>query len=1128
MSKNLWKSERFLPLWITQFLGAFNDNLFKNALLVFVAYNLIADEKTVGLYSNLAAGIFILPYFLFSAIAGQFADKYDRAKIARILKITELLLMVGAMFLFMIKSPQLLILFLFFMGMQSTFFGPVKYSLLPQHLHENELIEGNAYVEASTYISIILGAILGTVLPVYFSVALLLICSVIGIFSAYKIPSAPGAQPMANINYNIWKGIKDNISLISSHIIVFRAIIGATWFWILGAFFMTEMFPLCSKVLNTEKEVVTMFLVLFSFGVGVGSIFCNKLLKGEVSVVYVPISAIGLSVCAFAIYLLSITFPQYENSISLVEFLLIPQGFLMSVFLFLFAFMGGMYVVPLNALIQKKAPKKYVATVIAGNNIINSLGMVGISVLAILLISIGCRITDLFLFISVISVGVAFYICKLLPDALMRSVFRSICGLFFRVDVLGMQNLIKAGSKTLIIANHVSLLDGLLIATYMPRKITFAIDVAWGEKWFVKMFDGLVDFYPLNPANPLSIRSLIDEVNKNKTVMIFPEGRISVTGALMKVYEGAGVVAMKSGAKIIPLCIDGAQNSKFSYIGNLVKTRMFPKIKMHIFPACQINVDNNLTFREKRHLISLKIHDIMADMLYDTADKNELIFNKILEAEKVYGSNHKIALDILKKTLSYKQFIMKTYVLGEAYEKVLSKHDKVGLLLPNSLANAVSFFALQYAKKIPVMLNFSLGNIQFESCLKTVGLQVVVTSKKFIEQGKLERLEMCILDKGLELIYLEDFAQNISLMNKFNGFVNFILRKKIEGSANEPASILFTSGSEGLPKAIILSHRNLLSNTLQVRLAVPFNSKDIFLNALPMFHSFGLTVGTILPLINGVKTYFYPSPLHYRIIPEIAYELQATVICGTDAFLYGYGRMANPYDFFQIKFAVAGGEKLKERTSDLWMKKFGVRILEGYGTTETSPVIAVNTPMYYKENTVGRFLPKIQYELQEVLGISNGGKLRIKSDNVMSGYILPDKPNKVIKHNSWYDTGDIVSIDSENFISILGREKRFAKIAGEMVSLTAVEQFLDKLYVGYAQGIIVVDDDKKGEKMIFVTANEDAEIKDIRRYFKDAGLSELWIPKEVVFMKKPPLLGTGKFDYLTAKKILEDKKIVSK
>ena len=281
-----------------------------------------------------------------------------------------------------------------------------------------------------------------------------------------------------------------------------------------------------------------MFLVLFSVGVGVGSFFCNKLLNGEVSVVYVPISAVGLSVFAFAVYLLSYGFEIPEQSLSLIEFLSLPRGVLLCVFLFAFAFCGGMYVVPLNALMQKKAPKKNTASVIAGNNIINSLGMVGISLLAVVLTALGFKIITLFLFVSLISAGVAAYICMLLPDALVRSLFRSLLKLLFRVDIRGVQNLQKAGSKTLIVANHVSLLDGVLIAAFLPRKITFAIDSDWGAKWYVKLFSGLVDFCPLNPANPLAIRTLIDEVNKNKTVMIFPEGRISVTGSLMKVYEG--------------------------------------------------------------------------------------------------------------------------------------------------------------------------------------------------------------------------------------------------------------------------------------------------------------------------------------------------------------------------------------------------------------------------------------------------------------------------------------------------------------------------------------------------------------------------------------------------------------
>lgn len=1123
MNKDFWHSKRFVPLLITQFFGAFNDNLFKNTLMTFVAYKMVADEQVVSIYSNIIAAIFILPYFLFSAFAGLLADKYNRATLTRILKVTEFILMMGAGFLFVYKSLYLLIFILFLMGMQSTFFGPIKYALLPQLLRSDELIAGNAYVEASTYISIILGSILGTLLPISCSVALLMICAVIGIIAGYNIPSAPGFRADEKINFNIFKLMVENLKLIRSHIIVYRAIIGATWFWVLGAFFLTQLFPLCSKVFNTQASVVTLFLILFSLGVGCGSVCCNKILKGEVSVVYVPISAIGLSLCAFLIYLLSAGFATPAETLSLADFLQMPRGIFICICLFVFAFMGGLYVVPLNALMQKKAPSKYVAAVIAGNNIVNSLGMVGISIFAVVLVSLGFKITDLFLFVAIISAGVAFYICKLLPIALLRSVFCSVLNIFFRVKVEGLANLRKAGSKTLIIANHVSLLDGILIAAYIPRKITFAIDGAWGTKWYVKMFSGIVDFYPLNPTNPLSVRSLIDVINQGKTVMIFPEGRISVTGSLMKVYEGAGVVAEKSGAKIVPLRIDGAQYSKFSYIGNFIKTQMFPKIKLSILPACELRVTKEVSSRERRKLISLQLHDIMANMIYTTSDKNQTLFNLLLNAERLYGSKHKIAQDVNKVTLNYGQFIMKSYVLGAAYETSFIKDKNVGIMLPNSLAATVSFFALHSAHKLPVMLNFSLGVKQFASCLKTVNVKTVITSRRFIEQGQLQHLIDCAAQNGCNVIYLEDFAAKIGMMQKIKGIMRYMLRTPISADSNAAAVVLFTSGSEGLPKAVLLSHRNLQANVLQIHLAVPFHAHDVILNALPMFHSFGLTVGTILPLLYGVKTYFYPSPLHYRIIPEVAYDLQATAVLGTDTFLYGYGRMANPYDFFSIRFAVVGGEKLKERTAELWMQKFGVRIFEGYGTTETSPVISVNTPMFYKKGTVGRFLPQIKYKLDKVSGVEEGGKLLIKADNVMLGYVMPDKPQMLQKAEEWYDTGDIVQIDKDGFINIKGRAKRFAKIGGEMVSLSAVEQVLDEMYDDAKQGVFAVADDKKGEKLVFVTNNENADIHSVRQYFHEQGLSELWIPKEVVYMKNPPMLGSGKFDYLTAKQQYEQK-----
>ena len=302
---------------------------------------------------------------------------------------------------------------------------------------------------------------------------------------------------------------------------------------------------------------------------------------------------------------------------------------------------------------------------------------------------------------------------------------------------------------------------------------------------------------------------------------------------------------------------------------------------------------------------------------------------------------------------------------------------------------------------------------------------------------------------------------------------------------------------------------------------IAFNSTDIFFNALPLFHSFGLSVGTVLTLLFGVRTFFYPSPLHYRIVPELVYDTNATIICGTDTFFYGYGRMGHPYDFYNVKYAVVGGEKLKDQTFNLWMEKFGVRLLEGYGTTETAPVLCINTPMHRKKGSVGRLLPGISCKLEPVEGIEEGGKLLVSGDNIMQGYMKADKPETLQPlPDKWYDTGDIVSIDQDGFVTIHGRAKRFAKIAGEMVSLTAVESALDKLYNGTMQGIVTLPDEKKGEQLIFVTAAENASLTEIKAFFKQEGFSELWVPKKVVYMKKTPVLGTGKFDYQTARQLI--------
>ena len=1115
---NLLKTKRFLPLLITQFLGALNDNLFKNALLTLVA---IKMSEQSGILSNIIAGLFILPFFLFSATAGELADKYSRNKIARILKIVELALMLCVAIAWFAKSLPLLVAILALMGAQSSFFGPVKYSLLPQQLKPEELITGNAYIESTTYMAILLGLILGTLLPIEGTILLLILLAAAGLGSSCFIPDAPAPRPNIKVKKNIFAATGANFRFLRKHKIVFKSVLGATWFWIIGALVAVQVYPICSQILNTSKGVITFFLILFSLGVAIGSYACNKILKGFIHATYVPLGAVGMAACLYLIYLFTNNYPTPQTTVYFMDFFSQPHALGISLSLFMLAFWGGLYIIPLNAIMQTRAPKAYVATVIAGNNIMNALGMAGVAVFATAFLACGFSLPNLFLTMAIISTGVAFYICSLLPDALTRSLLQSILSFLFHSRVKGLANFRKAGKRVLIIANHVSLLDGVLIAAFMPERITFAINTEWANKWFMPIVRLLVDFYPVDSRSPLSVRSLIEELKKNKKIMIFPEGRITVTGSMMKIYEGAGIIAQKAGAKILPVRIDGAQYSKLSYLKNKIRTRFFPKISLNILEPQRFVIDENIPRREYRRIISQKLYDIMADMIYKTSHIDENIFHSLLDTAKVLGKNHIIAEDINRKPQAFSSFILKSYVLGTAFKQNFVKEDKIGLMLPNVLANVVSFFALQYADITPAMLNFTLGIKPFSEAIKAIKLQTVITSHTFIEQAKLERLELALFNMGIKIIYLEDFAKRINFSCKIKGIKNYLLQKRPLKKADETAVILFTSGSEGTPKAVFLSHKNLQANRYQIASVIPFNSGDIVFNALPMFHSFGLSVATVLPILFGVKVFLYPSPLHYRIVPELCYDTMATVIFGTDTFFAGYGKMANPYDFFALKYAVIGGEKLKTTTANLWMKKFGIRILEGYGATETSPVLTINTPMHYREESVGRFMPGISYRLENVAGVTEGKRLFVKGDNIMQGYMKADNPEKLQPlENGWYDTGDIVHIDESGYVFIQGRAKRFAKIGGEMVSLTAVEQILDKLYPQAIQGILTLPDEKKGEQLVLMTNNETANLASIREYFKLQGLSELWMPKKVIYLKNPPVLGSGKFDYIKAAELL--------
>lgn len=712
---------------------------------------------------------------------------------------------------------------------------------------------------------------------------------------------------------------------------------------------------------------------------------------------------------------------------------------------------------------------------------------------------------------------------------MLKKIIYTVLKIFYRLEAKGLENFSAAGDRVLLVANHLSFLDPILIVSALPEKPMFAVNTFIANKWFVKPFLSLVKAFPLDPTNPMSTKSIISEIKKNQKCVIFPEGRITVTGSLMKVYEGPGMIADKSGAHILPIRIDRAQYTPFSRLKGKVRIQWFPKITVTFLKPRRFDIDETIKGRKRRHLAGTKLYDLMSTMLFESSNLKQTLFESLMEQTSIHGRKHIIAEDIQRSPVTYGEFLTKCFVLGKQLTLHSKENEYVGLMMPNMVSGVVTFFALQSIKRVPAMINYSSGAQNISAACTAAQIKTIFTSQQFVEKAKLHEVVETLKTQGIEFVFIESLVKKISVLDKCWGWVKsffprFFYNLNPSQSEQDAAVVLFTSGSEGTPKGVVLSHQNIQANRYQLASRIDFGPTDKIFNALPIFHSFGLTGGMLLPMLSGIKAFFYPSPLHYRIVPELIYDTNSTIMFGTDTFLSGYARFANAYDFYSVRYVFAGAEKLKEETRKKWSEKYGVRIFEGYGATETAPGLSTNTPMHNKSGTVGRMLPGIDYELEPVAGIEKGGRLIVKGLNVMKGYLLFQNPGVLIPPtHGHYDTGDIVEFDEEGFITIQGRAKRFAKIAGEMVSLTSVESFLHALWPQHMHAVVAVADAKKGEALVLFTNYKEAARPEISAYAKNNGISELSVPKTIHVLSQLPILGTGKVDYVSLQKMLQEK-----
>lgn len=1126
---SLLTKRRFAPMFVVQFLGAFNDNLLKFAMLFLANFSIYAAEPAKAeMLAAIATGLFIAPYFLFSALAGQLADRIDKARLVRWVKLAEVAIMAIGLAGFWFQSIPALMTALFLMGLHSTIFGPVKYSILPQHLGRHEIMGGTGLIEGGTFLAILGGQLLAGMIPAWEAGLAAMGLAMLGYCAALAIPAAPPLRAGQPVDWNVWRGTMHILSTAKNGRGVWLSILGISWFFAAGAVLVSEFAPLVSGTLAAKQEVATLFLVIFSLTIAVGSLAVNKLLGGEVSARYVPISALGLAVGLIDLWLSTKGFEVRTAGASVAQFLATPGAIRILVDLMVIAFSGGMFIVPLYAILQMHSLPEERSRIIAANNIVNAIVTV-VAVLAITgLLASGVEVPGLIGALGFASLVVAFVSIWLLPETLFKWMIRAVLKALYRVEVSGLENLPAPGDPAVVVVNHLSLLDGVLLGAFLPGKPTFAINTQIARAWWVQPFLGLFEAFPVDPTNPMAAKAMVKAVREGRTLVIFPEGRITVTGALMKVFDGPGMVADKADAPIVPVRLDGPQRTPFSYMKGKVRQRWFPKVRLTVLPQRRFSIADHgadesaapMSARQRRAIAGRRLYDEMSAMIFATTDTQRTLFEALCDARDIHGGKAKIVEDVKRQPLSYDRLLIAAHLLGGKLVATTARGENVGVLLPNVNGVAVAFFGLQATGRVPAMLNFTVGLANLRSACTTAQIRTIVTARAFVEQAKLAETIAALESDGIAVICLEDVAATIGTRAKLWTALNrsSIARRhrRLRISPDAPAVVLFTSGSEGTPKGVVLTHRNLLSNCAQLAARIDFNAGDVVLNALPAFHSFGLTGGTLLPLLNGIRTVFYPSPLHYRIVPALAYDANATILFGTDTFLAGYARMAHGYDFYSLRYIFAGAERVRDETRRTYADKFGLRILEGYGATEAAPVIAVNTPMHFKAGSVGRLLPAIEARLEAVPGIDEGGRLYIRGPNVMAGYLLASDPGRLQPpEGGWHDTGDIVTLDETGFVTIRGRAKRFAKIGGEMVSLPAVEGYAGSAWTGSDNAVVTRPDPKKGEQLVLFTTAVAPDHKALQEWARGNGVTELMIPRDIRKVEALPVLGTGKIDYVT-------------
>jgi acyl-[acyl-carrier-protein]-phospholipid O-acyltransferase/long-chain-fatty-acid--[acyl-carrier-protein] ligase len=708
----------------------------------------------------------------------------------------------------------------------------------------------------------------------------------------------------------------------------------------------------------------------------------------------------------------------------------------------------------------------------------------------------------------------------------MRGVLRLLFQVLFRIKVTGDLTVFVRADHLLIVSRLRSRFDALLLGLFLPQSPVVIMPTGEARRGLMRWMLRCVAHHAIDMGDPAAVKRLMKLLRAGARVALFPEGRLARDDAVMKIYPVPALVAVRSGATVLPVTVERPEpwQGREGWSGLLA--RIFSSVTIRVLTPTRIEGIAGGSARRRRAHATRRLTAVMQSLALESCVPKPL-FECFLDACARHGRRAVLVEDARGERQTYGQLLRASLALARLLRRFTSEREIVAVLLPNVAATVAVVLGLSAARRVPAMLNYTSGPRGMEVARTAACVRTVITSRQFVEQARLQPLLEALA--GCNIIYLEDARGEFRALDKL-WLLAFALRfprlAAAGQSVRDPAVVLFTSGSEGRPKGVVLSHQAVIANVAQIRVVLPFTPADKILNPLPLYHAYSFTAGMILPLVTGTRLYLHISPLHYRAIPEIVYRRDCTVLFGTSTLLSYYASNANAMDFVRLRYVISGGEKLSPEVARLWMEKFGLRIFDGYGCTECAPVIALATPAFYRSGAVGAFLPEVEYRLEQVSGIETGRLLHVRGPNLMLGYLLADQPGVLQPPRpdigaGWYNTGDVVDVDEDGIVTISGRARRFAKIAGEMVSLDQIEEVACHASPHHHHAAVLSMEETGGESTVLFTTDPALDRVVLQRAARQLGTQDLAVARRVVHVSELPLLGNGKTDYVTLRQVAD-------